>query len=815
MYPIDTVLADIVNHLQETNTLIIQAPPGAGKSTVLPVHLLKENICKGKKIIMLEPRRLAARAVAARMSELLGEEVGETVGYRIRFDNVISKKTKLEVVTEGILNRMLHSDPALEDYGLVIFDEFHERSINADLGLALTRQAQGMLRNDLKILVMSATIDTAVLSSILNAPVVNSEGRKFPVELIYKPEDKTKSLAENITALVKDALERYDGDFLVFLPGAGEIRSVQEKLESANALIYPLYGELSLSEQHKAILPDSSGRRKVVLATSIAETSLTIEGIKVVIDSGYARYNRYDPSSGLNRLVTVRLTKDTADQRAGRSGRTGPGTCIRMWSELEQQHLSASRKPELEEADLSSLMLDLARWGDTDPNNYEWITPPPASSMKTAKGLLEKLEAIKDNKITEKGRRMSELPAHPRIAHMLIEAHSSEIDTAVDIAALLEERDPLPRSETVNIATRADALRRVRRKEKAEVNMNLLQKINRSCISWAKIMNCRLADSFVDDQLCGKLLSYVYPERLGKKAGGNRYRLANGRSVLLPEHDELLKEEWISVGTMDASRDPGRAYYAAMINMEDLLHLAEKVRTVKWDDEKDMIISSEDLKIGPLAIESKAIQDITSEERITVVAEQLKKKGLKFLTITDNFLQLIARIMSLSKWNPGAGWPEISEKVLTEDISWLIPYISRIRKRSELAGLDHTEILKSSLPWELQQQLDALAPVAIEVPSGSKIKLQYFEDARPPILAVRLQELFGLLETPTINNGKQKVMIHLLSPGYKPVQVTQDLRSFWSNTYKEVRKELKIRYAKHYWPEDPFSAEAVRGVRRK
>ncbi len=814
MYPIEFVIPDVINQLKAHNTVVLQAPPGAGKSTILPLALM-EHHAQEKKILMLEPRRLAARSVALRMSELITEDIGQSVGYRIRFDNMISSRTKLEVVTEGVLVSMLHADPALEDYSMVIFDEFHERSLYADLGLALTRQAQSMLRNDLRILVMSATIDTARLSDMLHAPVITSEGKMHPVELIYQPENRNKRLDENAADAIHDAFTKYEGDLLVFLPGAPEIRHVAQRLEDLNGLICPLYGDLSINEQHKAILPDPSGRRKVVLATSIAETSLTIEGIRVVIDAGYSRHNRYDPSSGLNRLITVRVTKDTADQRAGRAGRTGPGTCIRLWSELEQSHLNPSRKPELEEADLSSLLLDLARWGDMDPSSYEWLTPPPLSSLNSAKEVLVKTGAIDGNKITEKGMKMSVLPAHPRIAHMLTDASADELPVAIDLACLLEEKDPAQDSTTVNISSRVDLIRKFRSGERVNASTSLLQRINRSCMHWAKLMNVKLSTVHVNEHLCGKLLTYAYPERIARKVSGNRYRLANGRSAMLQDHDELSREEWISVANMDASRESGKIYYAAPVDKSDLYEMAIKTRSIAWSESKQLIEAAEELKIGPLVLVSRMIHEITEEQRVSILTEQLKKQGLRFLGELEKLNEFKARIASLRIWNAEMLWPEVSEEALTNDTSWIEPYLTNIRKKTDLDKLDPATILKNSLDYDLQQKLDKLAPETIQVPSGSSIKLEYFEDGKPPVLAVRLQELFGLFETPLINNGKQKVLIHLLSPGYKPVQVTQDLRSFWTNTYKEVRKELKIRYSKHFWPEDPFTAEAVRGVKRR
>lgn len=828
-FPINEIIPDLKAKLEKEPVIILQAPPGAGKSTVLPIQLLNEKWLEGKKIIMLEPRRLATRSVATRMAYLLEEEIAETVGYRIRFENKISKSTRIEVVTEGILTRMLQNDNALDNVGLVIFDEFHERSLNADLALALCYQVQQVLRTDLRILIMSATLDGAKLSSLLNnAPIVTSEGRQYPVTIQYLNTNEKDFLHLRMANAVKKALRETKGDVLAFLPGAGEIARTQQLLEDdqLGINVLPLYGDLSQQKQQEAIQPDPNGIRKVVLATSIAETSLTIEGITVVIDSGYSRTPRFDIQTGLTRLETIKVTKDAADQRAGRAGRLGPGTCYRLWSEGSHLHLLPNRKPEISEADLAPLMLELSQWGIQNINELMWLTPPPAAAVSQAKELLSQLGALQNAKITPRGKEMLQMPTHPRLAHMLIEAIHFEKEMpdqhfkslACDISALLEERDPLGKESGADISLKIEALRKYRSGERVNADRKVLDRIERLSLSWRKLLKVDADNSAPDHFNIGKLIATAYPERIAKRTDkqGLRYRLANGRIVKLNETDALAKEEWLAVAHLDAGTNDGRIFLAAAFDQNDLYELAEEKQVVFWDKQKNMVVGAIEKKVGNLILESKPLSAIDDAQRISVICDLIRENGLKILNWGDSQEDLQARILSLRNWRPTEPWPDVSNEQLIETLEeWLSPYLNKITKLSELQKLDFTQILHSILPWELLQKLDKLAPSKLEVPTGSMIKLNYFNDGSKIEMAVRLQEVFGWFETPTVNEGKNKVLMHLLSPGYKPVQITQDLKSFWKGTYFEIRKELLSRYPKHHWPEDPLTAEAMRGPKRR
>jgi ATP-dependent helicase HrpB len=818
--PILDILPQIKKSLQENNTVILQAPPGAGKSTALPPALLEEDWLDGKKIIMLEPRRLAARSVANRIAFLLDENIGETAGYRIRFENKISAATRIEVVTEGILTRMLQHDNTLEGVGLVIFDEFHERSLHADLALALCREIQSVLREDLKILVMSATLDEEKLSSILgNAPVIKSEGRQYPVSIRYFSPEPDLSVAIQVSRAVLKAIRSEEGDILVFLPGAGDIHRCAELIEAeaSGICICPLYGDLPQQKQQEAIMPDQHGRRKVVLSTSIAETSLTIEGIKTVIDSGFSRVPRFDPNTALTRLETIRVTKDAADQRAGRAGRLGPGTCYRLWAEGSHQHLVPHRRPEILEADLASMMLELAEWGVNDFKKLAWLTPPPAGAVNQAKDLLTQLDALQENRITTKGKKMLNLPAHPRVAHMLLEGEEDgNIALATDIAALLDERDPLPREAGANLALRVETLRKWRRKDYVHADNNVLERIERAAASWRKNFKVNADNSHFAEQQLGKLLAAAYPERVAKKIEHSRYRLANGRTGKIREHDPLAAETWITAAHLDGGSNESRIFMAAALDPDDLIHFSREEDTISWDPAKGILIARREKRIGNIVMESAPIDNIPEEKKIKILCDAIRSEGINILPWTDELIDWKNRILNVKLWRPDEDWPDLSNQNLLDTLEeWLSPYLSTIRKREDFKKLELYEILSGLLSWEQSQRLEKLAPGKIKVPTGSLITLKYNTDASAPVLAVRLQEVFGLHDTPTVNEGRTKVMMHLLSPGYRPVQVTQDLKSFWTTTYAEVRKDLRARYSKHHWPEDPWTAEAVRGVKRK
>lgn len=835
-YPVESVVPELKEKLRSNRVVILEAPPGAGKSTVLPLHLLKEAWLADNKIIMLEPRRLAARSVAMRMAELSNEEVGQTIGYRVRFENRVGKNTRLEVVTEGILTRVLQNDNALDGVGLLIFDEFHERSLQADLALALSLQVQNVLRDDLRILIMSATLDGELLSEVLNAPVVRSSGKQYPVDLQYLSETDKAPIASQVARAVRKALREHEGDVLAFLPGAGEIRRVASLLEEENlpVALYPLFGDLNFKKQQEAILPHPEGRRKVVLATSIAETSLTIEGVSIVVDSGYARVPRFDPRSGFTRLETIRVTRDAADQRTGRAGRLGPGICYRLWSQASHQNLVAHRSPEILEADLAPLMLELAQWNVQRLQDLTWITLPPSGAVSQALTLLQELGAVKGTTITERGREMLRLPTHPRIAHMLLEAekggakNTGSLALAIDIAALLEERDPMTARRSASegggpeagadLSLRVDLLRRWRQGARISFDKVSLERIERLASSWRQLFNISVDNRPASDTEVGKWLMAAYPERIGKQLEKNseRYKMSNGRVARLPDHDPLHREPWLAIAQVDAGNQEGKIFLAAPLDEEDLLALATEREIVSWDSTREMVIGSLEKRIGNLALDAKPISKISEEKKVEVLATVIRDKGLSFLGWDEEQRSWQARVESLRQWRPAENWPDVRDESLLEKLeTWLGPFLPGLYKRSDLAKLDHDTILTTLLPWELSSKLNQLAPARLPVPSGSLIKLQYFPDGRPPVMEVRLQEVFGLLGTPAVNEGRTKVVMQLLSPGFKPVQVTQDLKSFWANTYAEVRKELRSRYPKHSWPEDPWTAQAVRGARKR
>jgi ATP-dependent helicase HrpB len=809
--------------LHDHNTVVLQAPPGAGKSTVLPLELLDEPWFHGRRMLMLEPRRLAARTVAARMAHLRNEPLGHTVGYRVRFDNKVSRHTRLEVVTEGILTRRLQGDPILDGVGLVIFDEFHERSLHADLALALCREVQSALRDDLRILIMSATLDGEALQSALGKPpIITALGRQYPVDIHYRMRDPEGRLPEVLADAVTRALAENAGDILAFLPGVADIQRAQALIEEqhSDVLVRPLYGELPLDAQQAAIMPDAQGRRKVVLTTSIAETSLTIEGVRVVIDSGYSRVPRFDSRTGLMRLETVRVTRDSADQRAGRAGRLGPGVCHRLWSEQTQARLIATRKPEILEADLASLRLELAQWGVRDANDLKWITPPPASALRQASELLEALGALHNAQLTERGRCMLDWPTHPRLAHMLIESQMQKRSVALpalaaDVAALLDERDPLPREAGADLTLRVEALRHWRRTKNSlhGANTRALAQIDRMSLQWRQQLNVREDNAHPDPFEIGWLVAQAYPDRIAqaRDAKTAQYKLANGRGVRLAEGDPMQHEAWLAVAHLDAGAgNEGRVFLAAPLHEDDVWPMAVERDVAGWDSKQGVLMAKRERRVGALVLDSKPIARMPAEQRAGVLCDVIRNEGLALLNWTDAARQWQARANSVQVWR-GGEWPAVDDESLLAKLEdWLAPHLDKVNKREDFAKLDVSSMLNTLLTHKQQMQLRELAPAHIDVPSGSSIRLEYFVDGAPPVLAVKLQEMFGLADTPTVNEGRNKVMLHLLSPAQRPIQVTQDLRSFWANTYPLVRKELRGRYNKHPWPEDPWNAPPTR-----
>ncbi|MGV8096902.1 MAG: ATP-dependent helicase HrpB [Mangrovibacterium sp.] len=816
--PVVSILDEIREQLAVKNTLIIHAPPGAGKSTLVPLSLLDKAQTSQKKIIMLEPRRLAARTIAERMAFLLGERVGETVGYRIRFETRVSKQTCIEVVTEGILTRMLQADNALNDVSTIIFDEFHERSIHTDLALALSRESQQILRPDLRIVVMSATLNLPELSELLQAPVVQCSGRQYSVEIIYTGENDIRMLPELAARIVLKAVSEKPGDVLVFLPGESEIRKCEALLnnEQCGFGVHALYGMLPGNKQLAAILPDPEGKRKVILSTSIAETSLTIEGVQVVVDCGYTRTSRFDPRSGLSRLETVPVSKDSADQRAGRAGRLGPGTCYRMWTRASQEQLADHRLPEIMEADLAGLVLDLAQWGISDPGQLNWLTPPPKGAWMQASELLDQLEALENGRITTHGQAMHQLPCHPRIAHMLLRAKDQgNMSLATDLAAILEERDPLGREAGIDINLRIGILR----KQRAEKRMSKsLKRIEQIAGSYRAMIGCRESNETVDPYETGLLLVYAYPERIACARPGNnaQFQLSNGSLAIADHHDDLAHESWLAVAHLNAREGMGTIFLASPLNPKDLAPLVKSREVITWDTRKGGLVAVSELRLGTIVLQTKPLPNPDQNLIQKAISEAIKKEGEQLLTFNDQVTQWQNRMQNLRKWRPEEDWPDVTtETLLQQNEQWLSPWLQHIRKVEELKKIDLLSALHYHLSPEQQNRLDRLAPEKIKVPSGSLIRLNYQANGNPPVLAVRLQEVFGMADTPTVNEGKVKVLMHLLSPGFKPVQVTSDLRSFWNNTYFEVKKELKRRYPKHVWPEDPWTEQAIRGVKRK
>ncbi|MDH5446246.1 MAG: ATP-dependent helicase HrpB [Gammaproteobacteria bacterium] len=832
-FPVDELLPQLIDTLVQQHNVVLQAPPGAGKTTRVPLALLGAKWLGKKKIIMLEPRRIAARAAARFMAKSLGESVGQTVGYRVRLDNKTGPNTRIEVVTEGILTRMLQDDPALENVGIVIFDEFHERNLNSDLGLALCLDAQQGLRDDLRLLVMSATLDESSVAKLLgDAPVLTSEGRSYPVEIHYQPVQANfardrRGFLQGLTRHILTALKQEEGSALVFLPGVGEIRQVYDSLQASqlddDIILAPLFGQLTAAEQDAAIQPAPAGKRKLVLATAIAETSLTIEGIRIVIDSGLMRTPRFDPSTGLTRLVTLPVSQANADQRSGRAGRTQAGVCYRLWS--ASTHLLSHSNPEIIDADLAPLMLELAQWGVADANMLRWLNAPPAPHVAQARALLQQLGALDTKgKITKHGESMAQWGAHPRLAHMMLRAKDIKAGTvACEVAALLNERDVMRgRIRESDLRLRIEALRD--RPRGNEFDQAALRQVREIAKQWQAQLKVK-TDSTQDDlALTGVVLAYAYPDRIGlnrdntggRDNSGTRYLLSNGRGAMLNEGDMLSTEEFIVAAHLDGSRE-ARIFLAAGIHREQLLRhhsdLLQERYFVSWDDRSATVQARRQQCMGEVIITDKPWLDADPDAIEQALQEGIRTQGLTCLPWNDTARELQARTIFLHD-QLSNDWPDFSNAALLQTLDkWLSPYLTGMSRLSHLQQLDMHSILMACLSWEQQSQLKALAPTHITVPSGSNVRLDYSHS--PPVLAVRLQEMFGLTDTPHIANGKVAVLLHLLSPARRPVQITQDLAGFWQSSYHEVKKDLKGRYPKHHWPDDPLQAQATARVKRK
>ncbi len=835
---IDLPIAPILDKLQKTlaakTRVVLQAPPGAGKTTGIPLFLQEAAWLNGLKIVILAPRRLAARAAAMRMSDLLGEKVGQTVGYRVRMDSRVSPTTRIEVVTEGVLTRMLQNDPSLEGVGLVIFDEFHERSLDADLCLALCLDIQGVLNMDLRLLIMSATMDTEPIAALLdNAPVLNSAGREFPVETRYvgrhTPVESIEALCEAVLAATRDE----EGSILVFLPGASEIHQAAKRLEKSRLgpqwIIAPLFGNLAHNAQNQAIAPPPAGQRKIVLSTSIAETSLTIESIRVVVDSGLQRRPRFEQRSGMTRLVTVPVSQAAADQRRGRAGRMGPGVCLRLWSREMHPTLVPAHRPEILEADLTGLVLELAFWGVDDPARLKWLDPPPRDTIDSAHSLLKSLGALDtDSGITEHGRQMAAMPMHPRLAHMLVAAHRlGHGRTACDLAALLGERDVVrfyPGRQDADIRTRLDLVQASRNNrslsiQDADVDHTALRRVVRTADQLRHRIGCKSRDD--SSVSIGRLLAWAYPDRIARRRPGKRgkFLLANGRGAYLDPTEPLAAEDFIVAAELDGKRREARIFKAAAYSMDILTEqFADQLRwkdAVDWDSDRLAVTAHREQLLGALTLRSERIAAPESQLVLQALLKGIRKQGLGCLPWTKHLRRWQERICFLRRVaQDKQRWPDVTNEGLESQLmQWLAPFLNGMTRLRDLNRVDLKTALYRLLSYRQHHQLDNMAPTHLTVPSGSRIPIDYSDDV--PVLAVRLQEMFGLAKTPSVAGGRQPLLIHLLSPAGRPVQITQDLAGFWQSGYHEVKKEMKGRYPKHYWPEDPLQAQPTARVKPK
>lgn len=829
-FPVDLITDDLKATLELHMNAILVAPPGAGKSTRIPLALLHEPWLEEKRIVMLEPRRLAARATARYMAATLGEQVGQTVGYRVKQDTCVSALTRIEVVTEGVLTRMLQTDPSLEDVGIVIFDEFHERSLHADLGLALCLQTQAVLRDDLRILIMSATLETTAIAALLNdAPIIRSEGRAFQVETRYLLQPVEGRLESAVVRVIQEAMLAEHGDLLVFLPGAAEIRRVQSMLNEIHydetVRIAPLYGSLSQEAQDLAISPAKEGERKIVLSTSIAETSLTVEGVRIVVDSGLMRVSRFSPRTSMSRLETISVSRASADQRRGRAGRLEAGVCYRLWTEQENRQLVPHSTPEIKEADLTALVLELAAWGVREPEELKWLDMPPTGAFTQARRLLRELGALhEDGAITPHGRRMTELGLHPRLGHMLLKAVPLGLGgLACELAALLGERNVLrgdASAAQIDLRLRVQALRS---SSSAAASGTRDYAVARHIAAEASHLQRILGLAPHEAQststaACGLLLALAYPDRIAQLRQAGRYLLSNGRGAMIPQLQPLSNESYLVAIELDDQGVDSRIHLAASVDIEELMQLAqdglpiEEQDVVVWDPAAQAVRARKQLRLGALILKEGSLADPDPDLILQALMEGIIDQGLKPLPWSKTATQLRQRLMFMHRLEP-AEWPDVSNQALLDSaMDWLAPHLYGNRSINDLKNLQMTSILESMLSWDQRRELDALAPTHLVVPSGSRIPIDY-SDVSAPVLAVRLQEMFGLERTPKLGRERVPLTIHLLSPAQRPVQVTWDLASFWCNTYFEVRKDLKGRYPKHYWPDNPLEAIPTNRVR--
>jgi ATP-dependent helicase HrpB len=830
--PIKQALPALHEALAARTSVLLEAPPGAGKSTLVPLALLQAPWLRGRKILMLEPRRIAARAVAMRMAALLAEPIGRTVGFRTRLESRVSRDTRIEVVTEGILTRMLQEDSALEGIGCVIFDEFHERSLNADLGLALCIESQQNLRADLRLLVMSATLDLKPLVHLLgDAPVVSAQGRSFEVHTHYVPRRNEVHLELQVSQVLRTALREHAGDILCFLPGAPEIRRVQRNLQESDlgrgVRVLPLYGDLEGALQDTALAPSVPGERKIVLATSIAETSLTIEGVRVVVDSGMRRYSEFDPETGMSRLTTGKVSQAAADQRRGRAGRLSEGHCHRLWSEGTHDSLAAQTPPEILHADLAPLALQLACWGATDANALAWLDPPPAAPLAQARDLLRQLEAIDAAaRVTAHGRELGKLGMHPRLGHMLIKSRDLDaVRLACDLAAILSERDILRAAagaRDADLRLRVAVLRGDSREVPGGVSVDTRAKdqAQRSSGQWQRDFTGSARDAADPHDATGILLAWAYPDRIARARDENgRYLLANGRGARFGEPQALSKAEFIVAAELDGADRDARIFLAAPIAIGDLNErfgaLISESADIRWDDRAGAVSAKRERRLGALLLDSAELRSPDPDAMQRALLAGLEQTGIAGLPWTRELRQWQARVMLMRQHAvPGPlPWPDLRDEALERTLEdWAAPWIVGFTRREHFVRLDLSNALHSFLNRAQTSLLEQQAPTHFRVPSGSNIPIDYL-DGDNPSLSVRLQELFGLLETPAVAGGKVPLLLKMLSPAGRPVQITKDLVSFWNRGYHEVRKDLKGRYPKHYWPEDPHTAQATRRAR--
>jgi ATP-dependent helicase HrpB len=820
--PIDAVLDDLARTLEGHNAAVLVAPPGAGKTTRVPLALLDTPWAKNKKIIVLEPRRIAARASAERMAHTLSERVGETVGYRVRFGSKVSRATRIEVVTEGIFSRQILDDPELNGVAAVLFDEFHERSLDADLGLALARDAQTGLREDLRILVMSATLDGARVARLLGeAPVVASEGRAFAVETRYLGRKADAPVERQMADAIATALRADPGSVLAFLPGAAEIRRTQnllnERIHDPSVEIVPLFGALDASVQDRAIAPPPKGHRKVVLATSIAETSLTIEGVRIVVDSGLARVPRYEPDIALTRLETVRASRAAVDQRRGRAGRTEPGVCYRLWDEPQTASLAAYTQPEILSADLSSLVLDLAQWGVSDPSTLAFLDPPPAPALKEARELLRELGALDgEGRITDEGRSLRSLALPPRLARMIVDSHRLGAGrAAADIAAVLTERGL--GGDHVDLDVRLDGFRRDR-SQRVEAARSQAQR-------WAsQVAASDRASVMRGDELPsnGIMLALAFPDRVARNRGNGSFVLANGRGAALEQTAALSRAPYIAVAELTGTAMQGRILLAAPITQAEIeAHFADQIETadeVSFDRGAMALRARRRKTLHAITLSETPLALEPSEETARVFADGLIAAGLDQLPWSKPIKQWRDRVMFLRaaeselSENP---WPDLSDDALAAQREiWLVPALLDKTSSKAFSAGDLSEALQALLPWALRARLEKEAPTHFEAPTGTQLAIDY-EAEQGPTIAVRLQELFGLTAHPSIARGAIPLVLELLSPAHRPVQVTRDLPGFWRGSYAAVRSDLRGRYPRHPWPEDPANAMPTRRVKPK